>query len=179
MTSTPDSTPRPAHPETARLQDAFRQGLNFADQADFEDARRGFVGSIEAGEVTNAKGQVVSSMRKLEFIQGEQAPDTVNPSLWRLARLNTHHGLFEVTDRTYQVRGLDIANITFTEGERGVIVIDPATFVESAAAALALYRQHRATARSRPSSTPTATTTTVAALVGCSIQSGSTRVKFR
>jgi alkyl sulfatase BDS1-like metallo-beta-lactamase superfamily hydrolase len=132
-----------AHPETRRLQDAFKQGLNFADQADFEDARRGFIGSIDAGEVLNTKGQVVSSMRKLDFIAGDDAPDTVNPSLWRLARLNTHHGLFEVTERTYQVRGLDIANVTFVEGDHGVIVIDPATFVESAAAALALYRKHR------------------------------------
>jgi alkyl sulfatase BDS1-like metallo-beta-lactamase superfamily hydrolase len=143
MTSMIDATPRPAHPETLRLQDAFKQGLNFADQADFEDARKGFIGTIDAGEVLNAKGQVVASMRKLEFIDGDEAPDTVNPSLWRLARLNTNHGLFEVTERTYQVRGLDIANVTFIEGERGVIVIDPATFVESAAAALALYRKHR------------------------------------
>lgn len=143
MTLTPVTPPHPAHPETVRLQDAFRQGLNFADRADFEDARRGFIGSIDAGEVLNAKGQVVSSMRKLDFIAGEEAPDSVNPSLWRLARLNTHHGLFQVTEGTYQVRGLDIANVTFIEGKQGVIVIDPATFVESGAAALALYRKHR------------------------------------
>lgn len=139
----PPTSPREPHPETVRLQDAFRRGLNFADAADFEDARRGFIGTIPQGEVLNAKGQVVSTMRHLAFLQADEAPASVNPSLWRLARLNTNHGLFQVTDRTYQVRGLDIANISFIEGDTGVIVIDPATYTEAARAALALYRQHR------------------------------------
>ena len=135
--------PSAPHPETIRLQDAFKLGLNFADTADFEDARRGFIGTIPDGEVLNAKGQVVSSMRHLAFLNEGDAPASVNPSLWRLAGLNTHHGLFQVTERTYQVRGFDIANITFIEGETGVIVIDPATYTESARAALELYRRHR------------------------------------
>ncbi len=135
--------PSAPHPETIRLQDAFKLGLNFSDTADFEDARRGFIGTIPDGEVLNAKGQVVSSMRHLAFLNEGDAPASVNPSLWRLAGLNTHHGLFQVTERTYQVRGFDIANITFIEGETGVIVIDPATYTESARAALELYRRHR------------------------------------
>lgn len=135
--------PSAPHRETIRLQDAFKLGLNFADTADFEDARRGFIGTIPDGEVLNSKGQVVSSMRQLAFLNEGDAPASVNPSLWRLAGLNTHHGLFQVTERTYQVRGFDIANITFIEGETGVIVIDPATYIESARAALELYRRHR------------------------------------
>ena len=142
MNPSPD-VPSAPHPETIRLQDAFRLGLNFSDTADFEDARRGFIGTIPDGEVLNAKGQVVSSMRHLAFLNEGDAPASVNPSLWRLAGLNTHHGLFQVTERTYQVRGFDIANITFIEGETGVIVIDPATYTESARAALELYRRHR------------------------------------
>jgi len=134
---------KPPHAETLRLQDAFRAGLNFADLADFDDARRGFIGTIPDAQVLNARGAVVSSMAKLAFLDQEEAPGSVNPSLWRLARLNTHHGLFQVTERTYQVRGFDIANITFVEGDTGVIVIDPLTFGEAARAALALYRQHR------------------------------------
>ncbi len=139
----PADPTRPPHPETLRLQDAFRAGLNFADRADFEDARRGFIGTIPDAQVLNARGAVVSSMAKLAFLDQEEAPGSVNPSLWRLARLNTNHGLFQVTERTYQVRGFDIANITFVEGDTGVIVIDPLTFGEAARAALALYRQHR------------------------------------
>ncbi len=34
-------------------------------------------------------------------------------------------GLYEVTDGIYQVRGLDLSNMTLVEGDAGVIVIDP------------------------------------------------------
>ena len=67
----------------------------------------------------------------------------MNPSLWRLARLNMASGLFEVTPGVYQIRGIDLANMTIVEGERGIVVVDALTNAESAAAALALYRAHR------------------------------------
>lgn len=76
------------------------------------------------------------------FVEGE-VPDAVHPSLWRMAQLNGVHGLFEVVPGIYQVRGYDISNMTLVEGETGVIVIDPLISTECAAAALALYRQHR------------------------------------
>jgi alkyl sulfatase BDS1-like metallo-beta-lactamase superfamily hydrolase len=81
-------------------------------------------------------------MAPFAFLDREQ-PDTVNPSLWRQARLTALHGLFEVTPGIYQVRGFDISNVTFVEGERGLIVIDPLTSAEPAAAALKLMRAHR------------------------------------
>jgi alkyl sulfatase BDS1-like metallo-beta-lactamase superfamily hydrolase len=71
------------------------------------------------------------------------APSTVNPSLWRQARLNMHNGLFQVTDRIYQVRGFDISNMTLIEGDRGVIIIDPRVCTETARAALELYFTYR------------------------------------
>ena len=43
----------------------------------------------------------------------------------------------------YQVRSLDISNITFVEGVKGVTVYDPLVTKETAAAALKLYRKHR------------------------------------
>ena len=52
-------------------------------------------------------------------------------------------GLFRVSDRIYQVRGLDLANITFVEGDTGLIVIDALLSTETARAALELYYQHR------------------------------------
>ena len=96
--STDGTFGKPPHAETLRLQDAFRVGLNFADRADFDDARRGFIGTIPDAQVLNARGAVVSSMAKLAFLDQEEAPGSVNPSLWRLARLNTNHGLFQVTE---------------------------------------------------------------------------------
>ena len=76
------------------------------------------------------------------FLDAE-CPDTVNPSLWRQGQLNRIAGLFEVTEGIYQVRGLDLSNMTIVEGETGVLVIDPLISAETAAAALALYREHR------------------------------------
>ena len=68
-------------------------------------------------EITNEQGRVVWSLREYAFLVEETAPPTVNPSLWRQARLNMHHGLFRVTDRVYQVRGFDISNMTLIEGD--------------------------------------------------------------
>ncbi len=84
-----------------------------------------------------------SNSRPYAFLQKEEAPATVNPSLWRQARLNAVNGLFQVTDRVYQVRGLDIANMTIVEGDTGLILIDPLLSNETAKAALDLYLANR------------------------------------
>ncbi|MEU5770076.1 alkyl sulfatase dimerization domain-containing protein [Streptomyces asoensis] len=80
-------------------------------------------------------------MERLEVHEGVE--ERANPSLWRQAQLASKQGLYEVTEGIYQVRGLDLSNVTFIEGERGVVVIDPLISAETAAAALALYREHR------------------------------------
>lgn len=128
---------------TRALNEAILASLDFSDTEDFADAMRGFAGTVPDGTVLNAKGQPVWSMAPYAFLEGADAPASVNPSLWRQARLNRIHGLFQVCDRIWQVRGLDLANITFIEGDTGLIVIDPLTFVESARASLELYYAHR------------------------------------
>ena len=136
-------TPRCAHPATIDFQRLVAQSLPPEDGEDFDDARRGFIASLPDAEVRRADGGPVWSLRAYGFLDDDAAPDTVNPSLWRQARLNREHGLFRVTERIYQVRGLDIANITFIETDGGVIALDALTCAETAAAALALYRRHR------------------------------------
>jgi alkyl sulfatase BDS1-like metallo-beta-lactamase superfamily hydrolase len=116
---------------------ALAASLPADDGTDFELARRGFIGTIPNAEIPGAW-----SMAPFAFLDGER-PDTVNPSLWRQARLNSLHGLFEVGRGVYQVRGFDISNITFIEGERGYVIIDPLTSAQPAAAALKLMREHR------------------------------------
>ena len=116
--------------------------LPYDDTQDFEDARRGFVGALEPGIVRNGDGAVIWDNDVYDFLEGE-CPSTADPSLWRQGRLNRIQGLFEVTAGIYQVRGLDLSNMTVIEGETGVIVVDPLISVETAAAALALYREHR------------------------------------
>lgn len=116
--------------------------LPFHDTQDFEDATRGRIGGLEPAVVTAVDGSVVWDNRSYSFLESG-SPSCVNPSLWRQGTLVSMHGLYEVVEGIYQVRGLDLSNITFVEGERGVIVIDPLISVETAEAALGLYRSHR------------------------------------
>ncbi len=138
---TPDTTAASASVRAAN--EAVRAALPFDDTQDFEDARRGFIGRLDPCIIRAADGRVVWDNESYRaFLQGE-APTTVNPSLWRQSMLNAIDGLFEVVPGIYQVRGLDLSNITFVEGDTGVLVIDPLISTETAAAALALYREHR------------------------------------
>jgi alkyl sulfatase BDS1-like metallo-beta-lactamase superfamily hydrolase len=138
-----NAAPKQAMPSVIAQQAAMLDALPFSDTADFEDASRGFLGTLQNAAITNAQGRVVWSLEPYGFLAEEKAPATVNPSLWRQSRLNMQHGLFEVVPGVYQVRGLDIANMTLIEGERGVIVVDTLTSIEGARAAIELYFQHR------------------------------------
>jgi alkyl sulfatase BDS1-like metallo-beta-lactamase superfamily hydrolase len=135
--------PKEASLAVSAAQRAMLETLPFGDTADFHDAARGFLGTIDDAKVTTTQGRTVWSLAPYGFLDAEEAPPTVNPSLWRQAKLNMHHGLFEVVPGVYQVRGLDIANMTLIEGDTGVIVVDTLTSIEGARAALNLYYQHR------------------------------------
>ncbi|MFD6090980.1 alkyl/aryl-sulfatase [Oerskovia sp. NPDC060338] len=136
------SRSKPASPAIVRQQQVLRDSLPFHDTQDFDDTSRGLLGRRSPNAVTAADGRVVWDDDTYDFLQGD-APDTVNPSLWRQSRLVATQGLFEVVEGIYQVRGFDLSNVTFIEGETGVIVLDPLISTETAAAALALYREHR------------------------------------
>lgn len=116
--------------------------LPFEDTRDFANADRGFIGALEPGVVHNDNGDVVWDNDSYAFLHDDCAP-TVHPSLWRQSQLNSRQGLYQVCERIYQVRGLDLSNISFIEGDTGIIVIDPLVSSEPAAAALELYRKHR------------------------------------
>ncbi len=115
---------------------------SFEDRQDFEDAERGRLDALNPCVVRDADGRVVWDLEAYSYLDGE-CPDTVNPSLWRQAQLCAKHGLFAVTDGIYQVRGMDLSNMTLVEGDTGVIVIDPLVSAEVAAASLELYRRNR------------------------------------
>ena len=119
-----------------------RMELPFDDREDFDDARRGHVAPLSPALITATDGRVVWDADGWSFLDGA-CPDCVNPSLWRQSQLNVIHGLFEVCEGIYQVRGADLSNMTIVEGETGVLVIDPLISAETAAAALKLYREHR------------------------------------
>lgn len=134
------SAPKGASSATRAKNEKIRKALPFEDERDFELARRGRIGGPEMLRIEADRNQEPAwDMDAYGFIDvATEAPDTVNPSLWRQAQLNNIHGLFEVAEGIYQVRGYDLANISFIEGETGWIVIDPLITIESARAALEL-----------------------------------------
>ena len=125
---------------TMQVNADFANSLQLSDPVDFEEARRGLI-ATPTGTIQNADGKVLHDFDAYQFVKGE-APATVNPSLWRHAKLNAEIGLFKVSDTIYQLRGFDIANMTIIEGKTGWIIVDPLTSRESAAAAIAFARQH-------------------------------------
>ena len=132
-------------PPTATIEAAHREHLNalpFGDARDFADADRGSIAKQEPCVITAADGRVVWDNDVYAFLTGD-APTSVHPSLWRQSTLVAKQGLYEVVPGIYQIRGFDLSNMTVIEGDTGIIVIDPLVSTEVAAAALALYRQHR------------------------------------
>ncbi|MEM1391320.1 MAG: MBL fold metallo-hydrolase, partial [Pseudomonadota bacterium] len=139
---TPSPTDEPApNGEATEATRAYNQTiadrLPLDDQGDVIDARRGFLAAIEDEAILNADGDVVWSVPQFDFLDAD-APDTVNPSLWRQSHLAAQHGLFQVAEGIYQVRGYDLAVMSVIEGETGWIIVDPLTATETAAAALKL-----------------------------------------
>ncbi len=132
---------REATAHTKAANDAVYDLLDFSDEREFEFARRGLLAAPESLEIKDEKGNIIWSQKAFDFVEGQKPPDTANPGLWRHTRLNHIHGLFEVVDGIYQVRGYDLSNITFIRGESGWIIFDPLTNVETARAALALVNE--------------------------------------
>ncbi len=143
---TPPSGPKDATDATRQAGLRVLNELDFSDKQSFEDATKGFIAPLpNKGVVKNAKGSVIWNLPDFDFLAGNTpAPDTVNPSLWRQAQIMYQStGLFEVVEGIYQVRGLDISNVTFIEGKTGIIVMDPLMSEEVAKVALKLYYEHR------------------------------------
>ena len=115
---------------TKKGNSELAQYLPFENTEDFDAAQKGFIADSDGN-------------MSFSFISNQTSPSTVNPSLWRQAQLNNISGLFEVTPGIYQVRGFDLANITFIKGNTGWIVVDPLTTKESAQKALALFRENK------------------------------------
>ena len=127
---------------TRRAVATAAERLPLDDTQDFADAERGLIARSTQRQITGREGRVVWDLDAYSFLE-DPVPVTANPSLWRQSQLCAKDGLFEVVPGIYQVRGMDLSNVTMIEGDTGVIVIDPLTCRETAAAAFALYSEHR------------------------------------
>lgn len=134
--------PKPATEATKAVNRAFLERLDFSDRQSFEDAKRGFIASLNPITIPHDAGNRAAFDLEAAKFLGNDAPDTANPSLWRQAQLNAnHHGLYEVVDGIYQIRSFDIANMTLIRGDTGWVIIDPLTSTESSRAGLQLANE--------------------------------------
>ncbi|MCR9130464.1 MAG: MBL fold metallo-hydrolase [Alphaproteobacteria bacterium] len=129
-----------ATPATAETNAEAGAALDLTNEQDFIDARRGLVASEPELEIRDADGDLVWRPADYAFLEALESA-AVNPSLLRQARLNSIHGLFEVTDGVWQVRGYDLSNMSVIEGVTGWIIVDPLASVETARAAMALVNR--------------------------------------
>lgn len=129
--------PKPASAATVAAQRAVAATLPADDGRDAEYAQRGFIATRTDPLIKAADGRAVWNLGAYDFVRGP-APGSVNPSLWRHIGLLRQHGLFQVGEGVWQVRGFDVSNMTIIRGATGWIVIDPLVTRETAAAALDL-----------------------------------------
>jgi alkyl sulfatase BDS1-like metallo-beta-lactamase superfamily hydrolase len=137
---------KPASASTMEFNKNSTASLPWSDKADFANAKRGLIARFpDDGVIKDKNGRIVWDLSRFtSFIKdGAATPDTINPSLWRMAQLLMDAGLYEVVPGVYQVRGADLSNMTIVEGEQGITVYDPLISAETARAALDLYYQNR------------------------------------
>jgi len=128
--------------QTIKLQNGLRASLPFEDKRDFEEAKKGFIAAPEYKQIMADAGNVAWDMASYEYLMQGKDFDSINPSLQRQAILNMAYGLYEVLPgKIYQIRGYDLANITFIKGKTGWIIFDPLTAKETARAALAFINK--------------------------------------
>jgi alkyl sulfatase BDS1-like metallo-beta-lactamase superfamily hydrolase len=132
-----DPKGKPPSEHTIKIMQDLRNSLPFADERDIEEAARGLISKPEVLQIEAEKGGLAWDIEPYRFLLGDAAFDSIHPSLQRQATLNMNYGLFEVIPGIYQIRGYDLANITFVAGETGWIIFDVLTARETAAAALA------------------------------------------
>ena len=132
---------KPATQATKEAQAQVLASLPFDNTEDFNLAKRGLIARPDPLIIKGDNGEIIWDMSGLDYLNGPR-PDTVNPSLWRQAQLNAIYGLFQVTDRIYQIRGFDLANMTLIEGDTGWIIVDPLTATETVRAAMEVVDNH-------------------------------------
>jgi alkyl sulfatase BDS1-like metallo-beta-lactamase superfamily hydrolase len=122
-----DQEPRKDATEATKAANAaLLDELPFSDRSDFDNAKRGLIAPLPTEMIQGQAGNPIWNPQQYGFItEDAAAPDTVSPSLWRQSQLINIAGLFEVTDGIYQVRNLDLSNMTIIEGEEGITIVDP------------------------------------------------------
>ena len=137
-----------ASSKTAALNQTWYDTLDFDDLSELENAKRGLVEGTNDIIIRNAAGQEVWGLADFKFVNEgganpKGAPATVNPSLWMNTLCNSQAGLFKVCDGIWQVRGYDMANMTFIRTKNnGWLIFDVLMTPETAHAALDIFKRN-------------------------------------
>ena len=137
-----DPKGKPPSRHTLAVLERARAALPFSDTRDFDEQKRGLIAPMKELKIRADAGHVAWDMERYQFLLEQDRFDSVHPSLNRISVLNMNYGLYEVVPGIYQVRGFDLADISFVRGKTGWIVIDPLTATETARAALMLFHEH-------------------------------------
>ena len=129
-------------PYTIDLLKKAKATLPFDDVRDFEEQKRGLIAPMEQMKIMADAGHVAWDMERFQFLETPGDFDSIHPSLVRQSRLNNNYGLYEVIPGIYQVRGVDLSDISFVRGKTGWIVIDPLVSAETVRAAWAHFQKH-------------------------------------
>ncbi len=127
---------------TAAVFEQARRELPFSDTRDLDENQRGLIARMDSMQIKADAGHNAWDMSRFSFLDEAESFDSIHPSLVRQAKLNQNYGLYEVTRGIYQVRGLDLSQMSFVRGKSGWILFDVLVSAETARAALALFRKH-------------------------------------
>jgi alkyl sulfatase BDS1-like metallo-beta-lactamase superfamily hydrolase len=119
-----------------------RQGLPFDDVRDFDEQKKGLIAPMPDLKIMADGGHVAWDMERFQFLDKSDDFDSIHPSLLRQSKLNNNYGLYEVIPGIYQVRGVDLSDITFIRGKKGWIVFDPLVSAETVRASWDLFQKH-------------------------------------
>jgi alkyl sulfatase BDS1-like metallo-beta-lactamase superfamily hydrolase len=136
----PKGKPPSAH--TLKVLKQARATLPFSDKQDFEEMNKGFIAAPKSKKIMADAGHVAWDLERYLFLLEDDEINSIHPSMLRQSQLNMNFGLYKVMEGLYQVRGFDLANITFLKGKTGWIVFDPLTAAETARAAKELVDKH-------------------------------------
>lgn len=127
---------------TSEILKRAKAHLPFEDTRDLDEQKKGFISPMEDLQIKADAGHVAWDMKRFQFLDESDDFDSVHPSLLRQSKLNNNYGLYEVIPGIYQVRGLDLSDLTFVRGKTGWIVFDPLVSAEPVRAAWKLFQHH-------------------------------------
>ncbi len=128
-------------PHTIRVLQEAAATLPFDDTRDLDEQARGFIAPLPDLQIMADAGNVAWDQERFLFNETQDSFDSIHPSMLRIARLNNNYGLYEVVPGIYQVRGPDLANITYVRGKTGWIIFDIMTASETARASWELFQR--------------------------------------